>query len=113
MQCCNDRHQGDARGETFYLMGNEEFETVFEVTGTNTSTIAGDGDMAKRGTGTLVLSGINSTNGIMNVAAGTLAITGQFTSPTRLNAGATLAGTGTIQNDVTAPGGTIAPGGAN
>ncbi len=43
--------------------------------------IAGDGEVIKKGTGTLVVSGINSHSGRVTIDAGTLVVTGQVASP--------------------------------
>jgi autotransporter-associated beta strand protein len=63
------------------------------------------GSLVKVGTGTLTLSGINTYTGPTTVNAGTLAVNGSIaSSPVTVNAGAMLAGTGTVG------GGTFAPG---
>ena len=92
---------------------NRPFDTQ-EFTGTIAGPVSGTGILVKQGTGTLILTSSSSTfTGPVNVSAGTLRVTG--TLPTSASAvtvasGATLAGSGSIQRNVTVNGGTLAPG---
>src|SRR5262245_44261268 len=70
-----------------------------------------DGSLVKVGTGTLMLSGINTYTGATTVNAGTLIVNGSIAnSAVTVNAGATLAGVGTVGATTINNGGTFAPG---
>lgn len=74
--------------------------------------ISGTGILVKQGTGKLVLTGTNSATSATTVAAGTLQVDGTFNTSTgvvTVDAGATLAGTGSVNRPVTVTG-SIAPG---
>jgi autotransporter-associated beta strand protein len=100
------------------LTGN--IEVVGSVTFTQTNpvvlsnVITGPGDVTQAGSGMLTLSNLNTYTGATTVNAGTLAVNGSIVSSsfTTVNAGGTLAGTGTIGNTMVASGGTFAPGNA-
>jgi autotransporter-associated beta strand protein len=82
----------------------------FVVTATRIGT---GGSLTKVGTGTLILSGTNTYSGDTNVNRGVLQVDGSITSNTFVNHRATLAGTGTIDGNVTNTDfGTVRPGGA-
>jgi autotransporter-associated beta strand protein len=70
------------------------------------------GSLIKAGTGTLTLSGSNIYTGTTTVDAGTLNVTGALavSSPVSVNAGAVLAGTGSVGSVSINSGGTLAPG---
>ncbi len=68
-----------------------------------------DGGLAKRGLGTLTLTGASTYTGATTINAGTLKITGSIgNGAVAVNGGATLAGTGTIGGVVTLAGGSSA-----
>ncbi|MBN1589187.1 MAG: autotransporter-associated beta strand repeat-containing protein [Pirellulales bacterium] len=70
-----------------------------------------DGGLVKKGSGTLTLAGVNTYEGLTDVQAGMLAVTGTVAGDVDVQVGAALGGTGTIGGSVLAAGGTIvAPG---
>jgi autotransporter-associated beta strand protein len=69
------------------------------------------GSLVKTGTGALLLSGASSYTGATTVNAGTLIVNGSIaSSAVTVNAGAMLAGTGTVGATTIASGATFAPG---
>ena len=65
--------------------------------------IYGTGDLIQEGTGTLILSGINSYKGTTSVKSGVLQVDGNQSASTGLttvSSGATLSGTGTVGGNV-------------
>jgi autotransporter-associated beta strand protein len=83
----------------------------FNAFDTWSNNIAGTGGFtfSAGSTGTLEFSGANTYSGPTTISGGTLVITGSIVSPTTVNPGGTLAGTGTI-GALTVSGGTLAPG---
>ena len=69
------------------------------------------GSLAKRGTGTLTLSGANTYTGATTINAGKLVIDGSITSPVTIHSGGQLGGSGTINGNVFNGGPIIGPGG--
>jgi len=89
----NDLVQGTANGSSF------------------AGSIRGTGSMTKSGSGTLVLSGVNTYTGGTDVQAGTLRVNGSVVGDLSVRSGAALGGVGTVGGLVTvANGGTLAPG---
>ncbi len=71
--------------------------------------ISGLGGVTKQGSGTAIFSGTNTYSGPTTVSAGTLIVNGTIPNSTiTVSSGATLGGTGTVQNVIL--NGTIAPG---
>ncbi len=91
---------------------------AFTKIGTGTQTLAGannyTGQTIVNGTGgTLILSGVNTGNGMTDVLAGTLLVNGSTVSLTTVSLAGVLGGSGTINNNVTLQAGssaTFAPG---
>ncbi len=104
----------------YEITGNANLATsladaFLRVDGTATAEIAvgiqGPGGVSKTGTGRLILSGVNSYINDTVVQAGTLSVNGEIqNSRTIVNSGATLGGTGLVQETVVNSGGTLAPG---
>jgi autotransporter-associated beta strand protein len=69
------------------------------------------GSLTKVGSGTLILSGTNTYTGNTNVRGGVLEVDGSIMSNTFVNRGATLAGIGTINGNVS-NNGMVSPGSA-
>ena len=74
--------------------------------------ISGTGSVQQIGSGTTVLTNINTYNGATIVSAGTLSVNGSIASSSLLtvNAGGTVGGTGVLPSTVIANGGRLAPG---
>ncbi len=90
---------------------------ILTLTNTATSTLSGalsgSGELIKQGTGTLMLSGVNTYTGTTTVSAGTLNLSGTgsiaSSSLTTVQSGATLTGSGTLGNTRVESGGHLAP----
>lgn len=104
---------GSIAGAGNYILGANELT----VGGNNNSTtvsgvISGAGSLAKTGTGTLTLTGLNNYTGATVVNAGRLAVNGSIAASSGLTVanGATLGGTGQLPRVIVNAGGTLAPG---
>ena len=93
-------------GSAMLTTGNDNTSTTFS------GTISGTGSLTKIGSGTLMLTGINTYSGRTAVNGGTLEVDGSIapSSLTTVNSGGTLTGIGTVGNLTVAGGGTFAPG---
>jgi autotransporter-associated beta strand protein len=93
-------------GANNLTIGSNNLSTTFfgEIGGTG-------GSLTKIGSGTFILSGANTYTGNTNVNRGVLQVDGSITSDTFVNPRGTLAGTGSINGNVT-NNGTVSPGSA-
>ncbi|MBV8422672.1 MAG: autotransporter domain-containing protein [Hyphomicrobiales bacterium] len=83
----------------------------FTDTLTLAAAISGAGTLSKAGPGTLILTGASTYTGATTIDGGTLIVNGSIAnSPVTVNAGATLAGTGTVGPTTINSGGIFAPG---
>jgi len=87
------------------IVGSNELNTTFS------GVIQGGGSLTKIGSGTLILSGANTYTGTTNVNRGMLQVDGSITSNTFVDRAGTLAGTETINGNVT-NNGRVSPGSA-
>ncbi|HEY2810790.1 MAG TPA: autotransporter domain-containing protein, partial [Rhabdochlamydiaceae bacterium] len=108
-------NMGTLQGDTSSLQGNitDDATLVFDqiTTGTYSDQINGTGALIKQGSGTVILSNINSVGGITTVSSGSLAVNGSLSGAGTLvvSPGATLQGTGIISKDSSISG-VLAPG---
>jgi uncharacterized protein with beta-barrel porin domain len=112
---------GSIAGAGNYFLGSKMLTVGGNNLSTTVSGVISDGGLSggvggaltKVGTGTLTLSGINTYTGATTVNGGMLIVDGSIaaSSLTTVNAGATLAGIGTVGSTAIA-GGTLAPGSA-
>jgi autotransporter-associated beta strand protein len=98
-------------GATTLTVGGNNLSTTLTGVITDGTGSARGGSLVKAGTGTLTLSGANDYTGTTTVNAGALVVTGAIAnSAVTVNAGGTLAGTGTVGATTIMSGGTFAPG---
>src|SRR5262249_26364185 len=106
---------GQSAGTALFLMGSSNVFSISDGEQTISGSIGGwsgsPTSLIKQGTGTLILSATNSFPGAAFVNAGTLRIDGSFTSISNLavNAGGTIAGSGTVGVLAINAGGTLSP----
>jgi YVTN family beta-propeller protein/autotransporter-associated beta strand protein len=102
-------------GTSGSILGNVVNNATFAVNRSDLFTfggvISGTGTFQQNGTGTTVLTAINTYSGSTSVNAGTLVVSGSIAnSAVIVNNGATLAGSGTVGTITVNSGGTLAPG---
>jgi YVTN family beta-propeller protein/autotransporter-associated beta strand protein len=102
-------------GTSGSILGNVVNNAVFAVNRSDLFTfggvISGTGAFQQNGTGATMLTAINTYSGPTSVNAGTLVVNGSIAnSAVTVNAGATLAGIGTVGATTIKSGGTFAPG---
>ncbi len=104
---------GTLSGTTVGIQGNitDNSNLVFNQNfdGTYAGNISGNGNVLFQGTGRVTMTGTNNTTGNTTISSGTYVVNGSSSSATTVNSGGTLAGTGTINADVTNSG-NLAPG---
>jgi autotransporter-associated beta strand protein len=108
--------EGDANSFVFLgannlTVGSNNLSTTFAGMIQDGLSFGVGGSLTKIGSGTLDLTGANSYTGNTNINGGVLKVDGSITSNTFVNHGGTLAGTGTINGNVT-NNGTVSPGDA-
>jgi autotransporter-associated beta strand protein len=100
-------------GSKNLAVGGNDLSTTFSGVVQDGGIVGGTGgSLTKTGAGTLTLAGANTYTGATTVNGGTLAVNGSIASSvlTTVNAGGTLAGTGTLGNTTITSGGTLAAG---
>ena len=106
-------------GTNLALRNSASTPIALTVGGNNSSTtykgvLSGGGSLVKTGSGTLILAGSNTYTGNTTVSAGTLQVDGSTASPTTVNSGATLKGSGEVNAALTvAAGGSVTAGAGN
>jgi autotransporter-associated beta strand protein len=107
-------------GTTGSIVGNVTDNGTLTFNRSDTATFAGAissvGSLQQNGTGTTILTGINTYGGTTTINAGTLEVDGSITnsSSVTVNSGGTLSGNGTVDPPTTTimSGGTLKPGNA-
>jgi autotransporter-associated beta strand protein len=83
----------------------------YDISATFEGEIDGPGAVIKDGTGTWILSGVNTYEGGTIVEGGTLLVDGSIIGPVMVSAGATFGGSGTNGSVTLEPGASLDPGG--
>jgi autotransporter-associated beta strand protein len=103
---------GSLAGAGSVILGSARLTAGSDNTSTTFSgTLSGTGGLTKIGAGALTLAGNSTYSGATMINAGKLIVNGSIaSSPVTVNAGGTLAGTGTVGATTIMSGGALAPG---
>lgn len=104
--------RNDVGGNTTYVIGGKNLDTVFEgvITNGQSGSSIRPALIVKVGTGKLTLTGATTYTGATTIESGTLRVDGSLANTTVTVVGGTLSGIGAIAGTVDGQGGTLAPG---